>query len=368
MNILGINSGTSIDSLDIALFECKENKINFIQGVEVKYPNVLKEEIKSLGPNSSILNCDKTSINLGKFVGMKTNSFLKSNKLKASLIGMHGQTIHHSNEVNKTTTIQITEADLVSDITGIDVVHDFRKKDVINGGSGAPLVPILDFYLFTNIKRPFICQNLGGIANTTLVHKTFKQSIGYDSGPANSILDKIIYIHSQGKKSFDKNGELASKGAVNSELLEKMLNNSYFRRRPPKSTGNREFGIEYVLDLLAYAEQKKINLNDLLATATELTVESIARSYEQFIFKKNNIETVVLSGGGIKNGFMISSLERRLPKLNFKFSDESGMPSKYKECALFALLAYHRVKNKKVNLINITGSNKEIVLGKISYK
>ena len=368
MNIIGINSGTSIDSLDIALFKCRENKITFIQGIEVKYPNVLREEIKSLGPNSSILNCDKTSINLGKFVGMKTNSFLKSNKLKASLIGMHGQTIHHSNEVNKTTTIQITEADLVSDITGIDVVYDFRKKDVVNGGSGAPLVPILDFYLFTNIKRPFICQNLGGIANTTLVHKTFKQSIGYDSGPANSILDKIIYIHSQGKKSFDKNGELASKGAVNSELLEKMLNNSYFRRRPPKSTGNREFGIEYVLDLLAYAEQKSINLNDLLATATELTVESIARSYEQFISKKNTIETLVLSGGGIKNGFMISSLERRLPKLNFKFSDESGMPSKYKECALFALLAYHRVKNKKVNLINITGANKEIILGKISYK
>ena len=101
MKILGINSGTSVDSLDIGLFECKENKIAFIKGVEVKYPNVLREEIKSLGPNSSILNCDRTSINLGKFVGMKTNLFLKSNNLKASLIGMHGQTIHHSNEVNK---------------------------------------------------------------------------------------------------------------------------------------------------------------------------------------------------------------------------------------------------------------------------
>ena len=97
-------------------------------------------------------------------------------------------------------------------------------------------------------------------------------------------------------------------------------------------------------------------------------MESIALSYEQFILKKNNIKTVVLSGGGIKNSFMISRLKKRLPKLNFKFSDESGMPSKYKECALFALLAYHRIKNKKVNLSNITGSNKEIILGKISYK
>lgn len=368
MKILGVNSGTSIDSLDIALFDVDDKNIDIIKGYEYKYPNIFLKKIKELGPTSSILEVENASINLGKFVGQKINTFLKPLKLKPKLIGMHGQTIHHSNNIKNTTTIQITEPDIVSNMTGIDVVSDFRKKDVINGGSGAPFVPILDHFLFKKVKRPFIAQNLGGIANTTLVHKDFNKSIGYDSGPANSLVDKVISIYTDNKLKFDKNGNYSRKGKIDKKLFNKILSNPFFKRKPPKSTGNREFGIQYALDLLSYSKKNNLIIEDILATLTEVTVESIARSYEDFIFKNHKIKNIILSGGGVKNSFMIERLQARLPEIIFLNSDDIGMPSKFKECALFALLAYMRFHNLKINLKNITGAKTDSVLGKLSSK
>ena len=366
MQIIGVNSGTSVDSLDIAVFNVSKNKISFIVGQSFKYPTILSDEIRALGPNSSILQVDNISIKLGEFVGRKINNLLKSGKYKPGIIGMHGQTIHHANDIKNTTTIQITEADSVALLTKIDVAHDFRKKDVVSGGTAAPFVPILDHILFQSIKRPFIAQNLGGIANTTLVHKNFDKTIGYDSGPANSLIDKVIYKYSKGEHLYDKNGEFARKGKVYKPLLSKILSNNYFRRKPPKSTGNIEFGIQYVNDLLSYCSRKDLQIFDILATLTEVTVETIARSYEQFIFKNHKIRQVVLSGGGTKNKFLMGRLKRRLPMIDFLISDDSGMPSRFKECALFAYLAFLRVNKVEVNLKNITGSKYKVILGKIS--
>ena len=366
MKVIGVNSGTSIDSLDIGFFKISKNNIKFICGQDFKYPNILSNQIRSLGPNSTILNVDNISIKLGEFVGRKINIFLKSNNINAELIGMHGQTIHHANDIKSTTTIQITEADSVALLTGLNVAHDFRKKDVVCGGTAAPFVPILDHILFKSVKRPFIAQNLGGIANTTLVHKSFNKTIGYDSGPANSLIDKVVYKYSDGKYLFDKNGEMASKGKIYKPLLDKILSNNYFRRKPPKSTGNIEFGIQYVNDLISYCKIKRLDVKDILATLTEVTVESISQSYEQFILKNNKVNKVILSGGGTKNGFLIERLKKRLPMIDFAISDESGMPSRFKECALFAYLAYLRINNIKIDLKNITGSKHKSILGKIS--
>ena len=369
MKILGVNSGTSADSLDISLVKFSGQAIKLLHSNSFKYPTVLQKEILDSGPNSKIFDIEDLSLRLGDFVSKKINFFLKKNKIqnsKIDAIGLHGQTIHHSQDFNRTISIQITEADLVSHNTGILTIFDFRKKDIVTGGTGAPLVPVLDYYLFPQIKRPFICQNLGGIANSTLVESKLSKCIGYDSGPANSLIDKVIRIRSKGKILYDKNGLMASKGEINYSLLNKFLSNPYFDLFPPKSAGNREFGIEYANNLYNYSIKEKIKFNDLLTTLSIATVESIARSYERFIFPFSLPKVAVLSGGGVKNRFLTSKLKERLPQLNFIQSDELGIPSKYKESILFALLAYLRFIDKRIALKNLTGSNKKILLGKIS--
>ena len=370
MRIIGINSGTSADALDICLVDFKKKSIKLLHTSTFKYPTVLRQEILNSGPNSRIYDIESLSLKLGNFVSKKVNSFLKKNKIESKridAIGLHGQTIHHSQDLNRTVSVQITEADLVAQSTGITTIFDFRKKDIVAGGTGAPLIPILDYYLFPKIKKPFICQNLGGIANATLVERNLSQCIGYDSGPANSLIDKVVQLKTKGKVFFDQSGLMASRGKVDSHLLKKILSNPYSKILPPKSTGNREFGIEYANDLYNYSLKKKIPFNNLLATLSMVTVESIARSYENFIFPFSKPNLVILSGGGVRNKFIISNLKDRLPRLEFAISDNLDVPAKYKESILFALLGYLRLTNTRLNLRNLTGSKEKLLLGKIAH-
>ena len=368
-SIIGINSGTSADSLDIGLVKLNNGSISLSSSASYDFPEALRREILASGPKSTIYDIELLSLKLGDFVARKVNQFISSNKInrsKIDCIGMHGQTIHHSQEINQTISIQISEADLVSSKTKLRTVYDFRKKDIALGGAGAPLVPILDFHLFPDIKRPFICQNLGGIANSTLVEKTFSKCLGYDSGPANCLIDRAIQIKNKNKVFFDKDGSIAKKGKVIVPLLNKILRNPYFSLMPPKSTGNKEFGTEYTNNLIRYSTQKGIRFNDLIATLSTATIESVADSYEKFIFPLSNPTKVIVSGGGVKNKFIMDGLKNRLPGLEFIQSDKLGIPSKYKEVILFALLAYLRLINKSFNLKNITGSPEKALLGKIS--
>ena len=368
-SVIGINSGTSADSLDIGLVKLNSGSISLSYSASYDFPEALRREILASGPKSTIYDIELLSLKLGDFVARKVNQFISSNKInrsKIDCIGMHGQTIHHSQEINQTISIQISEADLVSSKTKLRTVYDFRKKDIALGGAGAPLVPILDFHLFPDIKRPFICQNLGGIANSTLVEKTFSKCLGYDSGPANCLIDRAIQIKNKNKVFFDKDGSIAKKGKVIVPLLNKILRNPYFSLMPPKSTGNKEFGTEYTNNLIRYSTQKGIRFNDLIATLSTATIESVADSYEKFIFPLSNPTKVIVSGGGVKNKFIMDGLKNRLPGLEFIQSDKLGIPSKYKEVILFALLAYLRLINKSFNLKNITGSTEKALLGKIA--
>ncbi len=368
--ILGVNSGTSADSLDLALVSFNDKSaLKIIKVATYDFPAALRKEILLSGPKSSIYDIEVLSLKLGDFVARKINQFIIKNKiLRSSIngIGLHGQTIHHSQEINQTISIQITEADIVSSRTNIETIYDFRKKDIISGGAGAPLVPILDFHLFPEIKRPFICQNLGGIANSTLVERKFSNCIGFDSGPANCLIDRAVQLKHNNKIFYDNNGGFAKKGKVIEPLLNKILKNSFFSIMPPKSTGNKEFGMEYTKNLFRYSLQKGIRFNDLVTTLSVATIESIARSYEKFIFPISSPTKVVLSGGGVKNSFIVNGIKKRLPNLEFILSDELGLPSKYKEAVLFALLGYLRLVNKSFTLKGVTGSKEKVLLGKIS--
>ena len=236
------------------------------------------------------------------------------------------------------------------------------------GGEGAPIMPYVDYILFSKLyKGVVLAQNIGGIANVTVVTKRPDDMIAFDTGPGNMLMDGIMRLNSNGKKMFDKNGVIAKSGIVNEELLQKLLLDQYYKQKPPKSTGAEKFGSEMSENLYKLIKSKKIEFKDMMRTLLELTIETIARAYENFVFPKYRIKKVILSGGGAKNIFMVSELRKRLTKFEIVLSDEFGIPADAKEAIGMAILANELVSGNKTNVPSCTGSKRHVPLGKISY-
>ncbi len=285
------------------------------------------------------------------------------------LIGSHGQTVFHnppSYEDGQPSTLQIGEIDVIAEKTGITTVGDFRTRDIAAGGEAAPLVPYLDYILFRREGEVSIAQNIGGIANATVVTEDINDVIAFDTGPGNMLMDKIIQLTSGGKERYDVGGKLASSGNVNSELLERLLADPYYLHPPPKSTGEELFGNEMTAALYAYIDNETITLPDMMATLLELTVESITRSYKNYIFPKWDISEVILSGGGCNNPILLDRLKAELGPMKCSTSDNYGIPVDAKEAVAFAVLANELVSGNANNLPGVTGANNKVPMGKIA--
>jgi anhydro-N-acetylmuramic acid kinase len=251
MNIIGVNSGTSVDSIDICL--CKitnqdmEFKIKLIFYDEIPFQKNEKELIFNLmnSKNLSAKDFCKGNFIIGKYFSNAINLFLKKFKINSKeidLIASHGQTIWH--EVDEITgkvhsTLQMGEASVIAQDLNIPVVSDFRTDDVANDGQGAPLTSIFDYLILRDKKYWRICQNIGGISNLTVLPPLNVNSkiFSFDTGPGNVIIDELIRIITNNKEQYDKNGNLASKGKINMTLLFELLQLDYFKIQPPKSTG-----------------------------------------------------------------------------------------------------------------------------------
>jgi len=205
-------------------------------------------------------------------------------------VGSHGQTIYHNprgKRYSRTTirsTLQIGEPSVIAHRTGITTVADFRPRDIAAHGEGAPLVPYADYFLFGHNRLSRAVQNIGGIANVTFLPRGCKQDdiIAFDTGPGNVVIDSIIRLISGGKKRFDPAGKMAAQGTVSKRLLNEMLRHPFLRRHPPKSTGREEFGSDFANRIYQKAEQKCLSDNDILATVTAFTANSIAQAYHQY--------------------------------------------------------------------------------------
>ncbi len=289
---------------------------------------------------------------------------------KVDLIGSHGQTIYHNPPSRKTgiaVTVQIGDIDVIAERTGVSTAGDFRRRDMAAGGEGAPIMPYVDYLLFREKQAAVLAQNIGGIANVTVVTPKLVDMIAFDTGPGNMLIDGIMRLNSNGNKLFDKSGKIARKGNVNEKLLGQLLSDKYYKQKPPKSTGAEKFGTHSAEDLYKLIKNNKIKFEDMMATLLELTVETIAQSYENFIFPKHRVKKIVLSGGGAKNGFMVSELRKRLPTSKIVLSDSYGIPADAKEAIGMAVLAYELVSGNKTNVPSCTGSKENVPLGKISY-
>lgn len=243
-------------------------------------------------------------------------------------------------------------------------VCDFRAADLAAGGEGAPLTPYVNYLLFGNEKSTGVL-NIGGIANLSAWKKNagWKDIIGFDCGPGNMVIDGLTKVLFD--QEYDSEGNLASSGNVNLAILEKLLAHPYFKKSPPKSIGREEFGEKFVRMVRELAELPKLSGDDLIATVSELTVQSIRDSYYKFIQPRFEIEELIVTGGGSYNNYFMKRLQELFAGTRIMTPEKIDFDRKGLEAVSFAVLAYLNLHHLPANLPQVTGAKQRAVLGKI---
>ena len=292
----------------------------------------------------------------------------EDNQVEVDFISVHGHTVGHyppGAGTNQVGTLQVGEAAVIVQRTKIPVVSDFRVRDMAAGGQGAPLVPYADWLLFRRDDRTVVCLNIGGIANITVVTPKFEDVLAFDTGPGNIAIDGAVRLLSRGARAFDENGEAAKRGKVIDEFLEYLLSDSYFSKEPPKSTGRERFGVEaYLRDALA--NRREHPYEDLIATVTQATVQSVAEAYRNYVIPKYDVAHMIVSGGGAMNSTLMFRLQEALPEIKIYISDRIGISYDAREAIAFAILGNETVCGTPANVPQATGASEAVVLGKIT--
>lgn len=377
MLVAGLMSGTSVDGIDVALVEISGE--GFGQKIRAKAfhsvpfaPEVRKAVLGICNAQTHTARLSQLSFLLGELFGeavLETCRAARVSPKRVELVGSHGQTVYHQATPEKlfgrkiASTLQIGEPAIIAARTGAPVVADFRPADMALGGQGAPLVPYVDYLLYRHAKKGRVALNIGGIANITAIPSGAgpEQVIAFDTGPGNMVIDALVSQFSRGVQRYDKDGKMAASGAVNPELLNTLLKDEFVRRRPPKSCGREEYGVELVTDLL----REGLAAPDLIATVTAFTAAAIADGVERFVSPKMHVDELIVSGGGVHNPEIMSRLERQIPDAKLMTSAELGVDGDAKEAIAFAVLAYETWHGRPANLPSATGASGPAVLGKV---
>ena len=351
---IGTMSGTSHDGIDICALSITNKKTELLKFGSYKYPDRLRKDI------SDVIQHQKLSLNkyfeLNKEIGVafakSINKFLVKNcidKNNIMAVGLSGQTLFHAPKVKYPFSIQAGDPKIVSMKCELDVVSDFRNDHISLGGEGAPLVPEFHQNIFAIQNSSLVILNIGGISNFTFLDGK-ENFYGSDCGPGNALLD--AYCQNYLNLPYDKNGELAKNGKVHNQSLEKMLQHPFFKKRHPKSTGKEVFNIKFIPKQLLNKSSY-----DVLATLTELTASCIAKSLNS---QKKLPDQGILCGGGIKNKFLVNSIQR-LSKIDFASSNEFGFNPQAIEAMAFGWMARQRIYKNPLYV-----RDKKGLLGKIT--
>jgi anhydro-N-acetylmuramic acid kinase len=368
--VIGLLSGTSADGTDAALCEIfgagETTRMSLRGFVTTPFARPLRERIFALADATAVELCD-VDVLLGEAFAEAARAVADAAGVSLTdvhLIGSHGQTaVHHPRSAgNLGATLQIGEAAVIAERTGLPVVSDFRVRDVAAGGEGAPLVPLVDYLLFRKPGCRRALQNIGGIANVTLVGDTLDSVIAFDNGPGNMALDAVARAASGGREPFDQDGARAARGHADSALLAELHRHPYLARRVPKTTGRELFGKDFTYPLLARYDRR---LDDLLATLTRFTAEAIARSYRELLPMPP--DEVFVSGGGAFNTTLLSHLTELLAPIPVATTAALGLDPKAKEAIAFAVLANEMLFGHAGNVPAATGAAGPRMLGKITF-
>ena len=370
---IGVMSGTSLDGVDIALMDFSNNKNQVVDSAMYPMPDKLYQQLSLLHSGKTTLqNLGEIDVMLGHFYAQSINQFLIEKQLhhqQIKAIGCHGQTIWHSPDSQYPFTMQIGDANVVAKETQITTIADFRRKDMAYGGQGAPLVPAFHQAIFAKTNQITAILNIGGISNISLLIPG-KKVIGFDTGPGNALMDLWIFKNLQ--KHYDQNGDWAKMGSYNNDLLNLFLEDPYFSKLPPKSTGREYFNMPWLEKNLALFQQnfpqKKLKAEDIQATLVKLTTLCSANSLIELTQGSSLPCHLLLCGGGARNHAIKQALQEALPLWQVKTTSEEGIDTDFVEAAAFAWLAYCKINNLPSNLPEVTGASKALSLGVIYEK
>jgi anhydro-N-acetylmuramic acid kinase len=356
---IGIMSGTSLDGLDFALVEQTDRTALLGTHYEAM-PDQLKQDLLALcssGPDelARAAMAEQAWAELASLGIEKLLHSLDIDRSDVRAIGSHGQTVRH--EPQRRFTIQIGHPSLIAERTQINVVSDFRRRDMAAGGQGAPLVPAFHEAMFGDVNRPRAVLNVGGFSNLSLIHPGRTVS-GFDCGPGNVLLD--AWIHRHKGHSYDRNGEWAATGEVNNRLLDALLSDSFFTKQGPKSTGRELFNLAWLDHQLKHGAE--LSASDVQATLLELTAKSIC---EALMSAQPDTQDLLVCGGGAHNTTLMARLQALLPGCRVVSTADFGVEPDWIEAMAFAWLAHCCIEGIPANRPSVTGATGLRVLGAI---
>jgi anhydro-N-acetylmuramic acid kinase len=286
-------------------------------------------------------------------------------------IGCHGQTVRHvprQGPVAGALSLQLGSAAILAERTGITVVSGFRQRDTAAGGEGAPLVPLLDWWLLRSTRESRALLNLGGIANLTWLPRegSLADVLAFDTGPCNAVLDALAAATGERGERRDEGGARAARGRASEALLQELLADPFFAQAPPRSTGRERFGAAYAATLAELGRSMGLSADDLLATAVELIAAAVADAVVRFVAPRGGIDAVYASGGGVRNLALMAALGRRLAPTRLASAEALGVPPEAKEALAFAFLAHQTLCGRPGNVPSATGAAHPVPLGHIT--
>jgi anhydro-N-acetylmuramic acid kinase len=385
LTAMGLISGTSMDGIDVAIVEIASapsadtRPLTLKEFATIPYPQGLRSSLlAALAPDGApkppyTVARDLCALNfaLGEAFASAACAVGGSPLRGVDVIGSHGQTIYHLPDDDgapefTASTLQLGEPAVIAERTGVTCVADFRVSDMAAGGFGAPLVPYLDFVALRDDAETRVALNIGGIANLTLLPAgcTLDDVTAFDIGPGNMLIDLAVAHHTQGRKTYDRDGLIASGASPDSALLAWLGEHPFFSRTAPKTTGRETFGPEYFSSVLARAADLGCDARSMIASLTASAALSIARSIPV------GARRIVVSGGGARNptlmAFLRDALGLRFPEPPMlSRSDDFGLPADAKEAMAFALLAVECLRGRSANVPAATGAGHPAVLGKV---
>ena len=353
-------SGTSLDGIDVVLADFSLSPPSLLHTLYLPYAGSLRQQLLDLHHSgndelhrAAMLSNELACCYAAAVISLLNKSGMKPQSITA--IGCHGQTVRHYPQPGSGYTIQLGNAAVLAELTGITVVTDFRSRDIAAGGQGAPLVPKFHQILFANPKNHRVIVNIGGISNLTGLAPTGEVT-GFDCGPGNLLMDAWCLRHLGA--AYDQNGTWAGSGKVIPTLLEKLLMLPFFSLPPPKSTGREMFNLPWLESFLCGEERPE----DVQATLLQLTVTGISKSV---LVHFPRAAEIYLCGGGARNTELVASLRTALSGKKVELTDALGVDADWLEAFAFAWLAQQAIAGTPANLPSVTGAKGGRILGAI---
>jgi len=374
LNILGLMSGTSCDGLDLALVQTG-NGFNVGPCSSMEYPAAVQRILLDFlhQPKHSLKKISQVNFYLAHLWSEMIEKFIHQQELSKEdidLVASHGQTVWHQPNHEQfidhqlSSTLQLGDPSVLANLLQIPVIGDFRVADMAGGGQGAPLIPFFDFLLFAPYKSNILSLNIGGISNITFIPATGEMSAvkAFDCGPGNMLIDGLC--RSYFNEPFDHNGEHAQKGNFSKALFEYLRKtDDFYRIKPPKSSGREYYNQAFLQNIKDYCTYKNIGRTDALHTLTYFTAYTIHFNYREFI--PGEVDTLVVSGGGAQNPFLLEKLGELFTGVELRGSSAYGIDERFKEAIGFAFMADATWRGKPSNVPAATGAGRPVILGKI---